>query len=92
MCGQVMLHHPLLRLVRALVEDKGDGSIPAGLQHLVPQALLVEAVVPLREVTGAVGLLSRGPSLPPVHTAATAEPTSTTRGSQRGGFMHGTQV
>lgn len=32
---------------RALVEDKGNCSIPGGFQHWVPQALLVKAVVPL---------------------------------------------
>lgn len=82
----LQLHDTLLVLVRALVEDERDGRVPGGFQHLVPQALLVKTVVPLRKVTGAVGVVRRGPNLPAVHTAATAKPNTATRGRERGGF------
>lgn len=74
--------------MRALVEDKGHGSIPAWFQHLVPQTLLVKAVVPLWKVTCAVSIFSRRSSLSSIHTAATAKPDRTTRGSQRGRLMN----
>ena len=82
----LLLYYTLLVFMRALVEDKRDSSVPGGLQHLVPEALLVEAVVPLGQVAGAVGVLCRRPHLPAIDTAATAEPDNTTRGRQRGRF------
>lgn len=66
--------------MRALVEDKGDGSIPGGFQHLVPQALLIETVVPLGQVTRTVGVFSRRPNLDAIHTSPTAEPNQHKRG------------
>lgn len=88
-CGSVvftLLYYVLLVLMRALVEDEGDSSIPGSFQHLVPQSLLVEAVVPLGKVTGTVRVICRRPNLPAIHAAATAKPNSTTRGRKRGWF------
>lgn len=49
-----LLHDSLLVVVRALVEDEGDGGVPGAFQDRVHQAPLVVAVVPLGQVTGAV--------------------------------------
>lgn len=88
MIGSVflLLYHTLLLLVRVLVEDKGDCSIPGGFQHLVSQALLVKAVVPLGKVTGTVQVIWRRPNLSTVYTAATAKPNTATKGGNRGLF------
>lgn len=77
--------------MRALVEDEGDRSVPGGLQHLVPQALLAETVVPLRKVTGTVRVLCRRPNLSAVHTALTAKPNNATKG-RRGCLSTGTHI
>jgi len=70
------------------VEDKGDGSVPGGFQHLVPQTLLVEAVVPLGEIAGAVRVVCRRPDLPAVHTAATAKPDRREEGEEKPASIH----
>lgn len=72
--GGAYLCHALLVLMGALMEDKGDGAVPGRLQHLVPQSLLVRAVVPLGEVTGAVGSFRRRPDLSAVDAAAAVKP------------------
>lgn len=79
----LLLHYTLLVLMGALVEDKRDSSVPGGFQHLVPQALLVKAVVPLGEVTGTVRVVCGRPYLPAIHTAATAKPDNSTGGRRR---------
>lgn len=56
------------------MEDEGDGSFPGAFQNGVHQAPLVEAVVPLGQVSGAVRLLRRRPHLTATHTAAAPEP------------------
>lgn len=57
-----------------MMEGEGDSSVPGSLQHRVLQAALVRAVLPLRQVRGAVRAGGRGPHLVPVHTAATLDP------------------
>lgn len=68
------LHDSLLVVVRALVEDEGDGSVPGAFQDAVHQAPLVKAVVPLGQVTGAVRVLWRRPDLAAADAAPAAEP------------------
>ena len=48
------LHSEALLLVRVVVEDEGDGALPGALEDDVSYALLVSAVVPLRQVVHAV--------------------------------------
>lgn len=85
------LYYTLPVLVRALVEDEGHGRVPGGFQHLVPQTLLVEAVVPLGEVAGAVAVVCGRPDLPAIYTAATAEPDIADR-RKRPGSIHYMQL
>lgn len=78
----LLLYHTLLTLVRALVEDERHCSVPGSFQHLVPEALLVKAVVPLGKVTGTVRVVWRRPNLSAVHTAATAKPDNAQEGRE----------
>lgn len=75
-----LLGNPSLLLMGVVVKGEGDGSIPRSLQHGVLQPPLVSAVLPLREVRGAVRALRRGPDLVAIHAAATLDPG---RGSAR---------
>ncbi len=59
------------------MKDKGDSSIPGGFKHIVPQALLVETVVPLGKVTSAIRVIGRRPNLPAIDAAATAKSKNT---------------
>lgn len=67
-------HHLSLVFVRSLVEDEGDGRVPGGREHGVLQPPLVRAVLPERQVTGAVCVLRGRAHLAPVYTALAAEP------------------
>lgn len=60
--------------MRALVEDEGDGRVPGGREHGVLQPPLVRAVLPERQVTGAVRVLRGRADLASVYTALAAEP------------------
>ena len=75
--SSLLSHQPFLVIVRALMEDEGDGGVPRGLQHPVPQPLLVGAVVPLGQVAGAVRVFGGRPHLPPVDAPPTPEPGDT---------------
>lgn len=61
------------------MKDKGDSTVPGGFQHLVPQSLLVKAVVPLGKVTGTVGTFWRQSNLSAIYTATAVKPNITTK-------------
>ena len=61
-------------LVRPVVEDEADAGLPALLQGDVGEPLLGRAVVPLRQVRVAVGVVGRRPGLHSVHAPPALEP------------------
>ena len=60
--------------MRPVVEDEADAGLPALLQGDVGEPLLGRAVVPLRQVRVAVGVVGRRPGLHPVHAPPALEP------------------
>lgn len=58
----------------ALVKDKGDASVPAGLQHRVPQPTSVHTMLPAGQITGTVRILWRGANLTAVYTPPATKP------------------
>lgn len=76
--------NPSLLLMGVMMEGEGDSSVPGRPQHGVLQAAPVRAVLPLRQVRGAVRAIGRGPHLVPVHTAPTLDPAKGTATSVQG--------
>lgn len=63
-----------LVLMRALVKDEGDCSIPRCLQHRISQASLISTVMPVGQIAGAVWVFRWKVYLSTVYTAPAAKP------------------